>query len=229
MSTALGDLTSPEAGAVARSGAVLAVPVGATEQHGPHLPLSTDTDIALALAERLAERVANVVVAPAVPYGASGEHEGFDGTISIGADAMHLLLVELVRSVWSVFERVLLISSHGGNDGSVRLAQRQLGSEGRDVRVFFATWQGDAHAGRVETSLMLALDPRRVRIGAAVAGATDPIERLLPRLRRDGVRAVSPTGVLGDPAGATAAEGDRLLGRAVADLQGLLEGWGWTP
>ena len=80
------------------AGAVLAVPVGSTEQHGPHLPLSTDTDIAVALVERLAARRHDVVAAPAVAYGSSGEHAGFAGTLSIGREATELLLVELGRS-----------------------------------------------------------------------------------------------------------------------------------
>ena len=88
--TALGDLTWPQAQRLAAAGAMLAVPVGSTEQHGPHLPLSTDTDVAVALAARLAARRADVVVAPPVGYGSSGEHAGFAGTISIGQQALEL-------------------------------------------------------------------------------------------------------------------------------------------
>ena len=96
--TLLADLTWPEAARLAATGALLAVPVGSTEQHGPHLPLATDTDIAVALAVRLAARRPGVVVAPPVSYGSSGEHAGFAGTLSIGQAAVELMLTELGRS-----------------------------------------------------------------------------------------------------------------------------------
>jgi mycofactocin precursor peptide peptidase len=224
MSTALGELTWQDAERCARH-AVLAVPVGATEQHGPHLPLSTDTDIAVALAHALSRRRPEVVVAPAVAYGSSGEHSDFAGTLSIGRDAIELLLVELGRSASAAFSRLLLLSTHGGNDQPVRGAEQRLRAEGRDVRVFVPRWSGDAHAGRVETSLMLALDPSRVRLDRGAAGATAPLGRLMPRIVREGVREVSANGVLGDPAGACADEGERLLHRALEQLTELVDAW----
>src|SRR6478752_10318203 len=78
--------------------AVAIVPLGATEQHGPHLPLGTDTTIACALAFGLAAARDDVVVAPALPYGSSGEHAGFPGALSLGQAALETTLVELVRS-----------------------------------------------------------------------------------------------------------------------------------
>ncbi len=69
---------------------LLVVPLGATEQHGPHLPLGTDTEIAVALANRLADQLPQAIVAPAMPFGSSGEHQGFLGTLSIGQDAMEI-------------------------------------------------------------------------------------------------------------------------------------------
>jgi creatinine amidohydrolase len=210
------DLTWPQARA--RGGRVLVVPLGATEQHGPHLPLSTDTDVARALAARLAGRRADVDVAPAVPYGASGEHAGFPGTLSVGQEALELLLVELVRSATSTWRRVVLLSAHGGNAAPLRRAVARLRAESRDVRAWSPSWPGDAHAGRTETSLQLALSPQRVLLAHAVAGATAPLADLLPQLTAGGVAAVSPTGVLGDPAGASAAEGERLLDAAVDAL-----------
>jgi creatinine amidohydrolase/Fe(II)-dependent formamide hydrolase-like protein len=93
---------------------LLAVPLGSCEQHGPHLPLDTDTRIAVALAEGLAARRPDVLVAPAVPYGSSGEHQGFAGTLSIGQDALEHLLVELVRSA-DGWRGVVLVNGHGGN------------------------------------------------------------------------------------------------------------------
>ena len=224
--TELATLTSPEAGELAAAGAMLAVPVGATEQHGPHLPLATDTDLAVALCARLAGARPGVLAAPPLAYGASGEHEDFPGTLSIGAEAVELLLVELCRSATRAFPRVLLVSTHGGNAEAVRRAERRLRAESRDVLAWLASRAGDAHAGRAETSLELALAPDRVRPGRAEAGNTRPLAELMPRLRRSGVRAVSPNGVLGDPAGASAAEGAALLGGLVADLLATVDAWG---
>jgi creatinine amidohydrolase len=210
---------------VAGRDAVLAVPVGATEQHGPHLPITTDTEIAEALVARLAVALPGVVAAPAVAYGASGEHQGFPGTLSIGRDATVRLLVELARSAGETFGRVLWVCTHGGNADAVRDALRCAQEEGRDVRAWWPRWGGDLHAGRVETSLMLALAPDRVRLDRAAAGNAAPLEQLLPVLRARGVRAASPNGVLGDPAGAGADEGAALLDAAVADLTAFVAEW----
>jgi mycofactocin system creatininase family protein len=203
---------------------VLAVPVGSTEQHGPHLPLSTDTDIALALASGLARRRADVVVAPSMPYGASGEHAGFAGTLSIGHEALELLLVELVRSATDTFEHVVLVNGHGGNAPSLAAACSRLRDESRDVLVWSPRWGGDAHAGRTETSVMLALDP--LRVGASrEAGATAGLRELLPQLRRAGLRSVTSNGILGDPGGASADEGLALLDQALDDLEATVVSW----
>jgi mycofactocin system creatininase family protein len=210
-------------------GALLAVPLGATEQHGPHLPLTTDTDIAEALVSGLVARRADVVGAPALAFGSSGEHAGFPGTLSIGQDATELVLVELCRSAALTYPRVLVVSTHGGNAAPVRRAIARLRAEGHDVRAWGPRWGGDAHAGRSETSLMLALAPERVRLGLAAAGATAPVRELLPRMRVAGVRAVSANGVLGDPAGAGAAEGAALLAAAGAELDALLAEWTAAP
>jgi creatinine amidohydrolase len=223
--TELAALTSPEAGKLAAGGALLAIPVAATEQHGPHLPLSTDADLAVALCARLAAARPCVLVAPPLAYGGSGEHEDFPGTLSIGTEAVELVLVELGRSATRTFRRVLLVSTHGGNADAVRRAEQRLRAESRDVLAWLPTWEGDAHAGRAETSLELALAPGRVRLGRAEAGNTRPLTELMPELRRSGVRAVSRSGVLGDPAGASAAEGAALVGRLVADLLAVVDCW----
>ncbi len=228
--TQLATLTSPEAAERAAAGAVLAVPVGSTEQHGPHLPLSTDADLAVALCNQLGHQLgaqlgSSVVVAPPIFYGSSGEHEGFAGTISIGQQATELLLTELGRSATRTFSRVLLVSTHGGNTEAVRRAVARLRAESRDVSVWFPRWHGDAHAGRAETSLQLALTPDAVRLDRAEAGNTTPIAELMPALRATAVHGVSPNGVLGDPAGASAAEGTAMFADLLADLNGYLESW----
>lgn len=211
-------LTSPEAGARAADGAVLAVPVGSTEQHGPHLPLGTDTGVALELCRRLAAARPDVVVGPPIAYGASGEHEGFPGTVSIGQEVLELLVVELCRSATATFPAVVIVSAHGGNCEALGRAVRRLEGEGRRVLMWSATWDGDTHAGRSETALQLALAPELVRLERAEAGDCRPIGALMPTLRAGGVRAVSTNGVLGDPAGATAEEGEDLLGAMTSDL-----------
>jgi creatinine amidohydrolase len=197
----------------------LLLPLGATEQHGPHLPLETDTVIARALAEAAAAGRPDVVVAPALPYGSSGEHDGFAGTLSIGREAVVHVLVELVRSC--TFQRVVFVSAHGGNAEPLAAAVRQLRDEGHDVWAWSPAWGGDAHAGRVETSLMLALAPELVG-EAWEAGNVEPLSALMPRLVAGGVRAVSPNGILGDPTGASAQEGRELLAAAAADLAGFV-------
>jgi mycofactocin precursor peptide peptidase len=138
---ALADATSPEIERGA-AGRLLAVPVGSTEQHGPHLPLSTDTDIAVALVEGLTRRWAETVAAPAIPYGSSGEHAGFPGTLSIGRESTELVLVELGRSASATFSGVVLVCAHGGNGAPVACAERRLREEGRDVRAFCSRWPG---------------------------------------------------------------------------------------
>jgi creatinine amidohydrolase len=120
---------------------------------------------------------------------------------------------------------VLLVNGHGGNVEPVRRAVTRLRAEGRDVLAFSPQWDGDAHAGRVETSLQLALRPDHVRLGRVEAGAVAPLTTLLPAMRAGGVRAVSPNGVLGDPRGASAAEGSRLLGELANQLVDAVDRW----
>ena len=226
--TSLADLTTDQVARAATRSTILAIPVGSTEQHGPHLPMSTDTDIAVALSQALARERDDVVVAPGLPYGSSGEHDGFAGTLSIGREATRIVLVELVRSATATFERVLLVVGHGGNARPVNDAVTLLRSEGRNVVAWAPSLPGDAHAGRTETSLMLVLHPHRVDLAHAAAGATTPVEQLLPALMRSGVLAVSDNGVLGDPTGATAAEGELLFAAALTDLCGRVEAWAGT-
>ena len=223
--TQLAALTWPDATAQA-AGTLLAVPVGSTEQHGPHLPLSTDTELAVALADRLARRRGDVLVAPAIAYGSSGEHSAFAGTLSIGQTALEHLLVELIRSA-DAFAGAVLVSTHGGNAQPVARAVEWLEHEGRRVRAWRppTTDPADAHAGHAETSLILALRPAGVRLDRVEAGTRQPLDELWPALRRAGVAAVSTNGVLGDPTGASAAAGEELLAEWTEDLLRAVEGW----
>jgi mycofactocin precursor peptide peptidase len=228
---ALADLAWPQVRRLAAAGAVLAVPLGATEQHGPHLPLSTDTDIAIALCERLAVARPDVVVAPALAYGSSGEHAGFAGTLSIGQAAVETLVVELGRSAAETFAHTVFVSAHGGNAAPVGRAVARLRAESRDVLLFQPRWHGDPHAGRPETAMLLHLRPAVVRAESGMAGDIRPLPELMPLLRAGGVRAVSASGILGDPAAATAEEGRALLDELAAALVREVGAWrpAWRP
>ncbi|RFU20131.1 mycofactocin biosynthesis peptidyl-dipeptidase MftE [Geodermatophilus marinus] len=209
---------------------LLLVPLGAVEQHGHHLPLATDTTVACAVAEAAVDDLPAALLAPPLAYGASGEHEEFPGTVSIGTEALAGLLVEYGRSACRWAGRLLVVNGHGGNLDALRAAVPLLRSEGRDVAWFPCAVAGaDPHAGRTETALMLHVEPGSVRLERAVAGETAPLDEVLPRLREEGVRAVSPTGVLGDPDGASAEEGAALLDGLAARLAGAVARWDVDP
>lgn len=206
----LGGSTWPE---VAEHGRLLLVPFGSCEQHGPHLPLDTDTRIAVAVAEGIADAFpqGSVVVAPAVGIGASGEHAGFPGTLSVGTAVLEEIAVEVVRSA-DHFGAVVLVNAHGGNSVALRRAVSRLRAESRRVEMVRCSVPGgDSHAGRTETSLLLHLAPGLVRAGLATAGETRPWPEVAERIVEGGVIAVSANGVLGDPEGASAEEGASLL------------------
>jgi creatinine amidohydrolase len=206
---------------------LLVVPVGSFEQHGPHLPLDTDTRVATAIVDEVAE-LPFVIVAPPLAYGASGEHAGFAGTLSIGSEVLADVLVELVRSARGSCAGVVFVCAHGGNADGLRLAKERSRGEGDKVFVWGARVDGgDAHAGRTETSLMMAIAPEHVRWDELTRGRTEPLEELWPQLREGGVRSVSANGILGDPTLATAAEGRLLFGALVDELSGALESW-WS-
>jgi creatinine amidohydrolase len=208
---------------------VLAIPLGSTEQHGPHLPLDTDTRIARALSDGLAARVADLTVAPPLAYGASGEHAAFGGTLLVGHLVLADVLSELVRSARRTFRGVVFVSAHGGNQDALEMVRARSAAEGDDVLAWsIHVAGGDAHAGRTETSLMLAIEPDAVRLPLARAGCSEPLQTLLPRLRAVGVRPVSSNGVLGDPAGASPEEGRALLALLVSDLAETVSSH-WPP
>lgn len=212
---------------------VLAVlPLGATEQHGAHLTVETDTLLASAAAQSLtgecAAADARVTLLPALAFGASGEHQSFPGTVSIGTDALVATLIELGRSVCTWADRLVVINGHGGNVDALRRAIPRLRYEGRDAAWLSCRTAVDAtdtHAGHAETSLMLHLFPEQVRMDLAASGCTRPLPEILPALREGGTAAVSASGVLGDPTTATAQEGRRLWDELLADARGRLERW----
>lgn len=236
-SVLLAELDRTEAGRRAAAGAVLVLPAGATEQHGPHLPAGTDTlnveHIARTAAEQLAARAGAtvpVVVAPALPFGSSDHHLPFGATLSLDSEVLLRALRSLGRSaVASGFERLFLLNGHGGNQEIVRLAGRDLS---RDLGVHVASgawWElardeievagGSAlgrvpgHAGAFETSAVLALRPELVgeptsRPAPPTSGPPLPTSAL--RIERPGMW-TSIDGFSDDPSRARAEVGARCL------------------
>ena len=234
----LGDATWPEVDGIARrrtdgrtDGAapapIVLIPVGSTEQHGPHLPLATDTIIAEELAGRAVHRTDGLMIGPTISVTASGEHADFPGTLSIGSAVTTSVIVELVRSA-DGSAGVVLVNGHGGNHAAISEAVAIVTAEGRRALAWSPKWPqrrdggpADLHAGRIETSMMLAIDPGLVRLELAEHGA----DATIAELRDRGVRAVSDSGVLGDPDGASGREGERFITAFVADLVHQIERW----
>ncbi|MDQ3933810.1 MAG: creatininase family protein [Actinomycetota bacterium] len=208
---------------------------GATEQHGPHMPIGTDALLGDALARALADRL-DAFVAPTIRVGCSAHHVGFSGTMSVSEETFHALVAEVVRSLAAGgFRRVVLVPTHGGNFGPLAAAIEALGEvEGvrvdalTDLSVLFQIAilgqdehgvplnEGGLHAGEWETSLMLALHPDLVHMDRAEAGFTgDPQEAVGTLFRDGGVADLAENGVLGDPAKASAEHGRRYWDRAV--------------
>lgn len=222
----------------AGGGLLLVVALGSCEQHGPHLPFDTDTRIAEALVAALVRRLgrdgSRLVVAPSIGIGASGEHEGFPGTLSIGTVALEAVLVELVRSALpppgsgrpAPFRGVVWVNGHGGNVEATGRAAALLTDEGRSVLVWHPTIpDGDSHAGRTETSLMLHLDPGVVRMDRAEVGSTARWREIGDVVMAEGLAAVTPNGILGDPTGATAEEGRAIFENLVDRLCNAVTAW----
>lgn len=229
--TVLSTAISPE---LADEAITLFTPLGSTEQHGPHLPLDTDTRIASAVATAAAGELAagagdgRIALAPAIAYGASGEHQSFAGTISIGTEALRHLLVEYARSAAQWCRRIVFVNGHGGNIEATVSAVRLLRAEGRDIAWWACAVEGgDAHAGHVETSLLLHISPEVVRCEEVLAGNSAPLHELMAPMRAGGVAAVSAIGVLGDPTTASSQDGARMLATMTRRCADAVRRW--TP
>lgn len=240
----LSEMTWPDvAQAVANGATTVILPLGATEQHGPHLPLGTDTFRAAALAKRLAAQLPESLVAPVLPIGCSDEHTGFPGLFSLSSETLAAVLVDCAQRMvgWGV-RQLILLSAHGGNEQALALAGDRLRQQLPQLRVWLpaaltqvaapllAIAEEDAiapetlglHAGEGETSEMLYLCPELVRMEHAVPGYTGDMVKILPRLREAGLRPLAPNGILGDPQPAQATRGERYLLAEVHGYQKMI-------
>jgi creatinine amidohydrolase/Fe(II)-dependent formamide hydrolase-like protein len=185
----VGDLTHLEIGAI-RASAILCLPLGSMEQHGPHLPLNTDTVIAEAITSGIVERwgeTYDLWRLPPIAVGLSREHEWAAGTLSLSVSTMTTMLRELCREIARAIpaRNLLIVNGHGGNRGLLEVLGRELRGEfglnnvalhlGALISPVANTGVPEIHAGRDETSVMLALAPdlvRRERIGQAAISAS---------------------------------------------------------
>lgn len=230
-------LTREEIAELAPS-ALLVLPIGSTEQHGPHLVTGTDAHLATVFSERAAEqarRPDDIVVAPTLAYGASHHHLAFGGTLSLGTRTLELVLVDLLESAASAgFRRVFVVNTHGGNTATCSVAVAEAArAHGLLAATALTTNLVDpasidgprhGHAGVFETSLMLALDPDTVR--------TDKL-RPSPgggaRARRRGLVVAEPgrweelDGFTDDPQTASAEHGQQALAACIQALAGAFE------
>lgn len=237
----LSELTTEDAAAAWRAARLAIVPVGATEQHGPHLSVATDLRIAEELARRLADALGPAaVLCPSLPYGLSEHHERFPGTVTLTPATFVALTFDVVASLAAAgFERIVFMNGHGGNLDALRLVVRRARSE-LGVRAAAMMWIQLAreacaaeaagpvwgHACEVETSIAMAIAPdvvRADRIRPPVV-RTDVEPLSAPWTARVDVAhrydELAADGVLGDPTRATTAAGERIvatvLDRAVA-------------
>lgn len=242
----LAELSGPAvAQAVAAGMTTVILPLGATEQHGPHLPLGTDTWRAKALAERLAERLP-MLVAPVIPVGCSDEHTGFAGLLSLEAETLAAVIVDCAwRMVGWGIQHLVVLSAHGGNGRALALTKARLQQELPALAVWVPeamTVCGEAvlaiateanipmtavglHAGEWETSELLHLHPQQVRMDQAAPGYTGDMDVGLATLVANGTRALTSTGVVGDPRLATADRGESYLTAQAACYEAALRQW----
>ncbi len=237
----LGSATWPEVGAELTDTSTALVPVGSTEQHGPHLPLSTDHVIAEGLARAAAES-ANVVCTPTVNIGVSPHHRQFHGTLSVDAPAFREYMESLSRSlVYQGIDRIVFVNAHGGNVIHLREVGRRLHGDGVAYAIEWM-WdesipelvdslfeQNGPHAGPKETSMVWYLADL-VRDGELEAARKDGCvdveaadnERNGARLYYDAIEN-SYNGAFGDPTDASAEKGEQLFEAASEQLVELAE------
>ncbi|MEM9542540.1 MAG: creatininase family protein [Cyanobacteria bacterium P01_E01_bin.42] len=223
---------------------VIIQPIGAIEQHGPHLPIAVDSAISVGVLGKALSQLEDQIPAYALPplyYGKSNEHWHFPGTITLSAPTLLATIKEVAESIYRAgFRKLVLMNSHGGQPQIMEIAARDLHQEYGDFLVFpFFTWrvpniakdlltqkelEVGIHAGDAETSLMLALLPEQVKMERAVCEypPESPPESLLSMEGKLPfawtTKDLSQSGVIGDATTATREKGDRILAS-------LAEGW----
>lgn len=206
---------------LASGGRVLLVPLGSIEQHGPHLPLGTDGLIASTVCGDVARRRRGTDMGPLIPISASGEHEGFAGLLSIGTDVTASLLTELIRSARPTWRRIIIVSGHGGNAEALQTVCQTARREGDEVQAWMPSDPGgDAHAGGTETSFLLTIDPDLV---GEIPDIEPVVDNWLPVARKQGIRAVSNSGVIGDPRSASIERGWSIRQRWCAEVVAMID------
>jgi len=250
------DLTSDRLQGVDPKKTIAILPVSAVEQHGPHLPLSTDAVINEGIVDQVLRAVPNtptVLALPALTIGHSLEHTGFPGTLSSSAETLLALWVDVGRcAARSGIRKLIFLNSHGGQTQLVDIAALRLRAELGMLTVradYFRLGCPDGlfdakeliygiHGGEVETSLMLHLRPDLVRLEAL-----NDFDGLPARLARENTvlgveepvgigwmsQDLNPAGVVGNAAGADAARGSRLLSHLAERLVTLLRETAATP
>lgn len=202
---------------------VAILPIGSFEQHGPFLPLSTDAIVATAIADAVAAQH-NVLVLPPVTVSCSHEHAGWPGTVSISHLTLSAIIDDLRASLASSgITKLVLVNGHGGNYVLSNIVQTANAAEPRSMSLFptRTDWDvaraaakletdahRDMHAGELEVSILLHVQPHLVRPGYHNA---DHVADERPMLLVDGMRAYTETGVIGRPSAGTAEKGQQLL------------------
>ena len=196
-------------------------PIGSTEQHGPHLPVTTDSIIASSIAKGLTKSFKDAYVLPCMPFSLSYEHSSFPGTISIRAVSLEGLVRDVVRSLSEQNLPCVIINFHFGNNALSNFVQ-ELNHDGYNVMLtpsprLLARAYADAgisknpsedmHAGEAETSLLLHLCPEFVDL-SKVEDIDIPTR---PLLNTVGFNGYTPTGVIGFPSLASAEKGKNLV------------------
>ncbi|MCI1965993.1 MAG: creatininase family protein [Oscillospiraceae bacterium] len=244
------NLTRDEIAGLDKSKTIVLLPTGATEQHGAHLPVGTDSIILSSLIDLIVKKQnfdeGNLIFAPQLFVGKSNEHMGFPGTMTFGTQTYYSLLHDLASAIAkSGFRKLVLFNSHGGNTDMLNMISRDLRIDlGLDVFVFdwwfTPFWDkglkglkqsgkyGVFHACELETSLMLAIRPETVHMELAVD--EDPVECLRdndyvtilgPYTAGWKTKDVTHSGVIGAPTYATAEKGRKLLDYAVEELHNI--------
>lgn len=206
------------------------LPVGATEEHGPHLPTITDTIQALEVARAVAD-LRDIFLAPPLHYGVCRSTRGFPGTITVGHDALRAFAKDLLISFAdSGFTKVMILTGHAGGLHMAALEEAcQMAVEERDFRVSLVSLfdlidfkavetPHDGHAGEVETSLMMVIRKDLVKGKPALHFPVRP--RFL--IQKD-VRHLMGNGVMGNPQPASLEKGKAFFDMAVAGVMGALE------